>query len=154
MILVALAAGACAQPGLAQPAPFSNEGETVEKDKIWNDRFEYRLDHGACSRLRDARTDSPADKAECERDFATPDKPLCLDYKGWAQGWFEMAEMMPSPSSWRSLPTDPPYYRSPQYRDMLGGLWIVASSWGRSKWSTSEQFADYAYKICLEGHPF
>jgi hypothetical protein len=137
------------------------EGETVEQDKIWNDRIE----HGACTRLRDRRTDSPADIAECNRDYAMT--PMCISYKGFAFAWFDMANdpnpVLSSPSFAKANlntlgskgdPADPPYYRSPQFHDVLRRLLNVAFSPARSKWSTRDQFADYAYKICMEGHPF
>ena len=62
---------------------FSNHGETYEQDKIWGDRIE----RGACSRLRDRRTDSPADVAEWHRDYAMT--PLCISYKGFALAWYD-----------------------------------------------------------------
>ncbi len=50
--------------------------------------------------------------------------------------------------------TNPPYYQSPQFKEMLRRLVNVTFSPARTKWSTRDQFADYAYKICMEGHPF
>jgi hypothetical protein len=201
VILVALTAGACAQPGYMydtgsfvqhprpefcasrgqmldpntlecvtpaamQPAPlaavsFSNEGETYAQDKIWNDRIE----HGACTRLRDRRTDSPADIAECNRDYAMT--PICISYKGFAFTWFDMANdpnpELNSPAvamgalnalGTKGDPAEPSYDRSPQFREVLRRLLNVTYSPARAKWSTRDQFADYAYKICMEGHPF
>jgi len=202
VILVALAASACAQPGYmydtgsfvqhprpefcasrgqvldpttlqcvtpAQPpsapafAPvaFSNQGETYEQDKIWNDRIE----HGACTRLRDRRTDSPADVAECNHDYAMT--PMCISYKGFASAWYDMANdpnhELRSPAlsmgtvnelGTKRSDTEPPYYQSPQYKDLLRRLVSVTFSPAHTKWSTRDQFADYAYKICMEGHPF
>lgn len=156
----------CLTPAAPQPAPvvaaaFSNEGETYAQDKIWSDRIE----HGACTRLRDRRTDSPADIAECNRDYAMT--PMCISYKGFAFSWFDMAN---DPNPALSSPgfamanlnnlgakgdaSDPPYYRSPQFREVLRRLFNVTFSPARTKWSTRDQFADYAYKICMEGHPF
>lgn len=76
-------------PALA-PVVFSNQGETYEQDKAWNDQ----LEHGACTRLRDRRTDSPADIAECNREYAMT--PLCISYKGFASAWYDTAND-PSP---------------------------------------------------------
>ncbi|MGP0059342.1 MAG: hypothetical protein ACLPID_08665 [Beijerinckiaceae bacterium] len=142
-------------------AAFSSQGETVEQDQIWNDRIE----HGACTRLRDRRTDSPADIAECNRDYAMT--PMCISYKGFAFSWFDMANdpnpALSSPSfsianlntlGSKGDPADPPYYRSPQFRDVLRRLLNITFSPARSKWSTRDQFADYAYRICMDGHPF
>ncbi len=203
MILVALTAGACAQPGYmydtgsfvqhprpefcashgqvlnpnmsdcvtqaaAKPPPapvvaaaISNDSETAQSDKIWTDRIE----HGACTRLRDRRTDSPADIAGCNSDYAMT--PICISYKGFAFSWFDMANdsnpTLSSPSfaiadldslGRKGDPADPPYYRSPQFRDMLRRLANVTFSPARTKWRTRDQFADYAYKICMDGHPF
>lgn len=140
---------------------FSNEGETYEHDKVWSDRIE----HGACTRLRDRRTDSPADIAECNHDYAMT--PMCISYKGFASAWYDMANdpnpALSSPAfamanlsdiGTKALVTDPPYYRSPQFRETLHRLLKVAFSPARTKWSTRDQFANYAYKICMEGHSF
>jgi hypothetical protein len=157
----------CVTPAQAPSAPafapvaFSNEGETYAQDKIWNDRIE----RGACTRLRDRRTDSPVDIAECHRDYAMT--PICISYKGFAFSWFDMAN---DPNPELSSPavatavlnelgvkrqdTDPPYYQSAQFRELLRRLVNVIYSPARSKWSTRDQFADYAYKICMEGRPF
>src|SRR5450432_2658141 len=48
--------------------------ETYEQGRAW----EERLKSGACSRLRDRRTDSSSDVAECAR--INSQKPLCMDY--------------------------------------------------------------------------
>jgi hypothetical protein len=156
----------CVTPAATQTVPmvaagFSNPGETYEQDKIWGDRIE----HGACSRLRDRRTDSPADIAECNRDYATT--PVCISYKGFASVWYDMAgDPNPAVSSptyamanlnglgTKGQVTDPPYYRSPQFQESLRRLLNVAFSPGRTKWSTRDQFANYAYKACMEGHYF
>jgi hypothetical protein len=142
-------------------ATFSSQGETVEQDQRWNDRIE----HGACTRLRDERTDSPADIAECNRDYAMT--PMCISYKGFAFSWFDMANdpnaALSSPSfsianlnalGSKGDPADPPYYRSSQFHDVLRRLLNITFSPARSKWSTRDQFVDYAYKICMDGHPF
>jgi hypothetical protein len=156
----------CVTPAASQPAApvaaaISNGGETYAQDKIWNDRIE----HGACTRLRDRRTDSPADIAECNRDYAMT--PMCISYKGFASAWYDMANdpnpELRSPAfsmdtvnelGTKRSDTDPPYYQSPQYKDLLRRLVSVTFSPARTKWSTRDQFADYAYKICMEGHPF
>ena len=156
----------CATPVATQPAPmvvaaFSNQGETYLQDKVWGDRIE----HGACTRLRDRRTDSPADIAECNRDFAMT--PMCISYKGFASVWYDMAgnpnPALSSPAfairglndvGTKGQVTDPLYYRSPQFQESLRRLLNVAFSPGRTKWSTRDQFANYAYKACMEGHSF
>lgn len=152
---------AASQPMPAVAAAFSNEAETYEQDKILGDRIEY----GACTRLRDRRTDSPADIAECNRDYAMT--PMCISYKGFASAWYDMANdpnpVLRNPAFAMASLNDlgskgdaanPPYYHSPQFRDALRRLLNVTFSPARSKWSTRDQFADYAYKICMEGHPF
>jgi len=93
--------------------------------------------------------------------------PMCISYKGFALAWYDMAN---DPNPALSNPafamanlndlgskgdsTDPPYYHSPQFRELLRRLLNLTFSSARNKWSTREQFADYAYKICIEGHPF
>lgn len=144
-------------------AAFSNQGETYEQDRAWTDRIE----HGACTRLRDRRTDSPADIAECNRDYAM--QPPCMSYKGFASVWYDMADNpVPGGVSTVAFQTDvinnlgptkanpntPSYEQAPQFRDMLHRLLNVALSSNRKKWGTRDQFADYAYKICMERHPF
>ena len=154
----------CIAPPTTAPliaAAFSNQGETYEKDKIWGDRIE----RGACARLRDRRTDSPIDIADCNHDYAMT--PICISYKGFASAWFDMAN---DPSPALSNPSfamanlnnlgskhdraDPPYYQSRQFRETLRRLLNFTFSPARSRWSTREKFADYAYKICMDGHPF
>jgi hypothetical protein len=146
-------------PPAAEPVAFNNQGETYEGDKIWGDRIE----HGACSRIRDRRTDSPADIAECNRDYAM--EPPCMHYKGFAYVWYDMANdpnpelrspafSMDTVNRLGTKDTDPPYYRSEQFKQMLRRLVSITFSPTRTKWSTRDQFADYAYKICMEGHPF
>ena len=110
-----------------------------------------------------ARTDPPADRAECDRDYAS--EPLCMSYKGFAFAWFDMAnDPNPTISSpafaiaalnrlGSGLGTHPPHYQSPQFRETVRRLLNFTFSPSRSKWSTREQFADYAYKICMEGRP-
>jgi hypothetical protein len=157
------------EPGTGPSAPviaaaaYSDQGETYEQDRAWTER----LEHGACSRLRDRRTDLPADIAECHRDNAT--RPPCFSYKGFAYAWFDLAENpVPGGVSTVAFQTDvinnlgstnpedaAPYERSPQFRDMLHRLLSVTFSPNRKKWgSTREQFSDYAYKICMERRPF
>jgi hypothetical protein len=166
MSWAALAMGMLALPTLAQPAPMvavdaGGRGETYGLDKAWNDRIE----HGACSRLRDRRTDSSADISECNRDYAMT--PLCVSYKGFASVWYDMANdpnpTVASPAfaianlndlGTKGEVTDPPYYRSPQFRDSLRRLLNVTFSSSRTKWGTRDRFADYAYKICMDGHSF
>src|SRR6185312_11452959 len=131
------------------------------RDKAWNDRIE----HGACSRIRDRRTDSPTDSAECTRDYAMT--PLCISYKGFAFSWFDMANGENAPANTPAFamtvvnnlgasPREegPPYYQAPQFKEFLRRLVAVTFSPARRKWSTRVQFADYAYKICMEGRPF
>jgi len=140
---------------------FINEGETYELDRAWNDR----LTHGACTRLRDRRTDSPEDIAECNRDYAS--QPLCTSYQAFASIWYDMADNPIPGFNIMAVQTDvinnlgstmkpetPPYSRSPQFRDLLRRLLPVAISPGRKKWGTKDQFAEYAYKLCMEHRPF
>jgi hypothetical protein len=140
-------------------ATFNNQGETYEKDRAWGERIE----HGACSRLRDRRTDSPVDIAQCKRDYAM--QPLCISYKGFAHAWYDIADnqtpgvstmavQMDTINRLGTKTDDPPYYSSPQYQDALRRLLNIAFSPSRSRWSTRDQFADYAYRICMESHPF
>lgn len=162
---------ASAQRTSTQPqSAFSNQGETYEQDKIWSDRIKY----GACSRIRDRRTDSQADIDECNRDNAM--KPICVDYKGFAFAFYDIANNPPAdqlndPKTFGARvfalamdtvdhftreddPAAPPYEHSPQFRDALRALVNVTFSRARTKWRTRDQFADYAYKICMAGHPF
>lgn len=136
---------------------FSNEGETYEKDQAWKNRIE----RGACTRLRDRRTDSPADIAECKRDYAMT--PICISYKGFASTWYDLADN-PLPGGVSTVAfqtnvinqlgskkgeTEPLYYQSPQFRSALYRLLNVAMSPNRKKWGPRDQFTDYAYKICM-----
>jgi hypothetical protein len=166
VIVATLIIDVLASPALTRAAPtvMATIGvgrETYEQDKAWSGRIE----HDACSRLRDRRTDSPADVVECNRDYAMT--PMCVSYKGFASVWYDMAnDPNPAVSSrafaianlndlgTKGQVTDPPYYRSSQFREWLGRLLNVAFSPSRTKWSTRDQFADYAYKICMDGRPF
>jgi len=96
--------------------------------------------------------------------------PLALSYKGFASVWYDMADHpVPGGVSTVAFQTDvnnnlgptkanpdtsPSYEQSPQFRDMLHRLLNVALSSNRKKWGSRDQFADYAYKICMERHPF
>lgn len=160
-IIVALALALTVTPAIAAVA-FSNQGETYEQDRAWQDQFK----DGPCSRIRDRRTDSPADIAGCHHQYAQT--PLCVSYKNFASIWFDMAANPPNPDvNFLAFQTDvintlgakmkdddPPYYKSPQFKEMLRRLVSVTFSPARTKWSTRDQFADCAYKICMEGHPF
>jgi hypothetical protein len=162
----ALVMGVLTMPAFAQPAPMiapnaGSQKETYELDRAWNDRIE----HGACSRLRDRRTDSLADIAECNRNYAGT--PMCVSYKGFASAWYDMAND-PNPAvaspdfaiaslndlGNKGQVTDPLYYQSPQFRETLRRLLNIAFSPSRAKWGSRDQFADHAYKICMEGHYF
>jgi hypothetical protein len=161
----------CVAPASSQPviaastaSAYSDQGETYESDRAWTDRIE----HGACTRLRDRRTDTPADVAECHHDYAV--QPPCMHYKGFAYVWFDLAENpVPGGASTIAFQTNvinnlgssnadqdmPPYVRSSQFRNMLQRLLSVTFSPDRKKWgSTREQFSDHAYKICMDRHPF
>lgn len=150
----------------AIPAVFASAAtagrETIEQDKAW----EEQLKHGACDRIRDRRTDSPTDIAGCNRQYAQT--PLCVSYKGFAKIWFDMATNPANPNlNWLTIQsdvinslgtkgsaTDPAYYLSAQYREMLHRLLSVAFSPSRSRWKNADQFGDVAYKMCLEGRSF
>lgn len=149
--------------GPAVATAYSDQVETFEQGKAWRERIE----RGACSRIRDARTDTSADIADCNRDHAM--RPLCIGYQGFAYVWFDLAEN-PVPGGVSSVAyqtnvinnlgstqpeTAAPYEQSPQYRAMLLRLLYVAFSPARKKWgSTREQFSNHAYKICVERRPF
>ena len=136
-----------------------NQGETYENDKAWTNRIE----RGACSRLRDRRTDAAADVAQCTRDQAM--QPPCMSYKGFAFAWFDLANdppvggdilsfqtnMINSLGSPSSRAETPPYYQSSEFRAVLHSLLRFTLSAKRKSWSTSEQYADYAYKMCMDG---
>ena len=137
-----------------------NRGETYEQDKAWSNRIE----HGACSRLHDRTTDSLDDEAECDNDYAA--QPLCVSYEGFALGWYDMASdpnpTVSSPANamaaldamrTKKSASEPPYSQSPGYIAMLRRLLNAAYSAARAKAGTRYQFAGYAYKACMEGHP-
>lgn len=164
IVLIPLCATAWAQhPPTQSQITFSNQGETYEQDKIWGDRIK----HGACARIRDRRTDSQADIDECNRDYAMT--PICFSYAGYASGWYSLANnaSLNPQIDFRNValndinnfgskgkPYNLPNDQLPQWREVLRHLVSVAFSSARTKWNTSNQFSDYAYKICMEGHPF
>jgi hypothetical protein len=153
---------ALAQYPLAAPQPaMPAHRETVEDGRAWDNR----ISTGACTRIRDRRYDRPEDIAECNRDYAS--SPMCVDYKHYAKIWFDMADN-PTPGldllpfetnvinelGSNRQPSNPPYWSSPQYRAMLQRMLVVAISTDRKmKWGNSDQFSEFAYKNCLEGHP-
>src|ERR1700737_1528046 len=49
---------------------------------------------------------------------------------------------------------DPEYYRSPEYRQLLHRLANVVFSPRRNEWKSKEELAKFAYKLCMDGHPF
>jgi hypothetical protein len=136
--------------------------ETYEQDKAWTEQ----INSGPCTRLRDRRTDSPVDIADCKRLHSQ--EPLCISYEGFASVWFDMANdsnPYTNKLDWttnviNSLGTktidsdDPEYYQSPQYRQMLHKLSRVIFSPKRNQWKNKKEVGDFAYKICMEGHPF
>jgi hypothetical protein len=149
------------QPSSPAAAPMQRMAETYEQGKAWNEQIK----HGVCDRLSDRRTDLPADIAECNRLYAQV--PLCVSYQGWATVWYPMVDDPNPEIKWFAVETDvintlgdkmqstdPAYYRSPQYRDMLHRLLKVTFSPGRKRWADAKQFGDAAYKACMEGHPF
>ena len=121
--------------------------------------YEYANTHGACTRIRDRLTDSPADVAACDRhDQAQPE---CLAYKGFAEVWFNMAkshdQAMPYQSQMiDSLPTsygskNTIIYHIPGFLDQLHRLLAVAKT---AKAKSGATFAAYAYKRCMTGTTF
>jgi hypothetical protein len=138
--------------------------ETYELDKAWSEQIR----HGACSRIRDRRTDTSEDISECNRLQAH--QPLCMSYRGFAYAWFDMANESSNPAisniDWttkvinslgimkKNSEPEPEYYKSPQYREMLHRLSKVIFSPSRSRWKTAEESGDFAYRLCMEGHPF
>jgi hypothetical protein len=136
--------------------------ETYEQDKAWTEQ----INSGPCIRLRDRRTDSPADIADCKRLHSQ--QPLCISYEGFASIWFDMVNdsnpytnkldwttnVINSLGTKTSNSDDPEYFRSLQYRQMLHRLSNVIFSPKRSQWKNKKEIGDFAYKICMEGHPF
>lgn len=157
-LLILSVLAVCASASVA----FCEQAETYETDRAWSDR----ITHGACSRLRDRRTDLPQDIAECRRDQAA--QPPCMSYKGFAYAWYDIADdplpgvdqmafqtnMINTLGPTTANPETPSQYQSPQFRAALHRLLKVALSPNRKKYGTRDQFVDYAYKICMEGRPF
>jgi hypothetical protein len=150
-----------AQANAASAAERQPSKETYEQGRAW----EEQIRNGACTRLRDRRTDSPADVAECTRIYSQ--QPLCKSYSGFAYAWFGMAnDPNPQISSldWttkvidslgtNSKNSDPEYYQSEDYHRMLHRLAKVIFSPDRSRWKTNDETRAFAYKICIEGHAF
>jgi hypothetical protein len=121
--------------------------------------YEYASIHGACTRIRDRLTDSPADVAACDKH--DQDQPECLAYKGFAEVWFNMAHShdpaMPYqgqmidglPTSYGSKNTV--IYHIPGFLDQLHRLLAVAKT---SKAKSGATFAAYAYRRCMTGNTF
>jgi hypothetical protein len=78
-------------------------------------------------------------------------RPLCISYKGFAFAWYDMANdpnpELNSPAlsmdtvnqlGNKKADTDPPYYQSSQFKEMLRRLVNVTFSPARTKWSTGE----------------
>ncbi|MEY9427036.1 hypothetical protein ABH975_002351 [Bradyrhizobium ottawaense] len=155
LVTMVLALSVCA----ASPASAADDqAETIQQGQAWTNR----ISQGACSKLRDRRTDTPENIAECRRDQAA--QPLCLSYQGFAFAWYDLAENPPSGVDQLAFQTNvintlgsdrgtPPYYQSPQYRDMLRRLLSFTFSPARKKWRTSAQFSEYAYRLCIERRP-
>jgi hypothetical protein len=151
-----------AQANAASTAERQPSKETYEQGRAWDEQIRY----GACSRLRDRRTDFPSDVAECKR--INSQQPLCKSYSGFAYTWFDMAnDPNPQVSSldWTksvidSLGTknnnsnEPEYYRLENYHQMLQRLAKVIFSPSRSRWKTNNEAQALAYKICIEGRAF
>lgn len=134
------------------------QNETVESDQAW----ESEDANGACSRLHDRRTDSPADIAACHSHYAL--QPQCLDYKGFAEVWFDMRKthddaFQYQPKMLGSIGTgvgdrDTAIYHSPEYKAKLWRLLAIVQSMDQSKWKSGSSFAAVAYKRCMAGNPF
>jgi hypothetical protein len=150
-------------PGATIAAGPLKSSETLGKDRAWEEQIKY----GACTRLRDRRTDSPADVAECGRLHAQ--QPLCKNYSGFAYAWFDMANESNARinnldftrnvinslgTKNRNSDNDPEYYRSPEYRQQLHRLANVIFSPRRNEWKSKEDLVKFAYKICMDGRPF
>jgi len=150
-------------PGATIAAGPPKSLETFEKDRAWEEQIRY----GACTRLRDRRTDSPADVVECGLLHAQ--QPLCKSYSGFAYAWFDMANESNAQinnldftrnvinslgTKNKNSDNDPEYYRSPEYRQLLHRLANVVFSPRRNEWKSKEELAKFAYKLCMDGHPF
>jgi hypothetical protein len=150
-------------PGATIAAGPPKISETFEKDRVWEEQIKY----GACTLLRDKRTDSAADVAECGRLHAQ--QPLCKSYSGFAYAWFDMANESNAQmndldltrniidslgTKTKNSDNDPDYYRSPEYRQLLHRLANVIFSPRRNEWKSKEELVKFAYKICMDGHPF
>jgi hypothetical protein len=147
--LIALAiAIACAAPAIAQETPAS--------DRAWA----YEDAHGACSRLRDRLTDSPADVAACDRH--TANMPRCWNYRGMAWAWFYTRQHDPQAFGWSGQILDSfggpkDVYlvdQDPEYRQQLRRLLAVVTTLDQGSWKTTNAFAEEAYRRCLSGNPF
>lgn len=152
---------ATAQAPGGSSLPLLNPTETYKSDRAW----EVDDKQGACTRLRDRRTNSPEDMAECNRHYEQ--YPPCLSYKGFAGVWFDMRDNYQDPArqlqfdminNMANRPRDregyPKVENSPEFRDMLRRLLNIAFSADRGPWKTNAQFSDNAYKICMNGRPF
>jgi hypothetical protein len=136
----------------------SQVGSSPETEAT-NRAYEYATTHGACTRIRDRYTDSPADVASCDQHDRG--QPECLDYKGFAEVWFNMAkshdQAMPYQSQMiDSMPTargskDTVIYHIPGYLDKLRRLLAIAKT---SKAKSGAAFGAYAYKRCMAGNTF
>lgn len=151
LALVAVPSVVLAQAG----TPQIGSSETVPSDRA----YDYATTHGACTRIRDRLTDSPADVAAC--DHHDQAKPKCLDYRDFSEVWFNLSKshdaVMPYqdqmidglPTSYGSKSTV--IYHDPAYLAELHRLLVVAQT---SKAKSGAAFAAYAYKRCMIGTTF
>ena len=156
--LVAMAMFA-AEPGGAQPQTFPFPPETESSDSTWI----QQLDHGACTRLRNRRTDLVADIEACARQRAS--KPLCVDYRGWAQVWFDLRDdrnytmhlgvslfddqsRVIEALGTQSDPWMPTYYKMPDFKRQLRRI-LTAAIERPTHYRSSTDFSGYVYQRCL-----
>ncbi|WFU52332.1 hypothetical protein QA639_21740 [Bradyrhizobium pachyrhizi] len=136
------------------PSSAQQRRETVQDGDAWAAKVSSQV----------CKSNNPADEAECSRIYASI--PMCVDYKNYGQIWYDMVENPIPHVDTMANQTDvinhlgdkpssstPPFYSSPQYRDLLQRLLRVALSADRRKFSGPAQFADFAYKSCLGGRP-
>jgi hypothetical protein len=138
------------------PQRLAAQNETLESDQAW----EREITNGPCSRLRDRRTDSPADIATCKSDYAS--QPKCLDYKASARIWWDMRKthdvaFQYQPQILASMGSgvdEIAVHHSAEHKARLQRLLTAVQTMDQSKWKSASAFADVAYKQCMDGNFF